>query len=386
LSEHLEQVRFARDNGFDSVFAGQHFLSAPFQMLQPTPLLARLAAESGDLTIGSGIFLAALLNPVELAEQVATLDIICGGRFDLGAGLGYRDEENMAFGLTSHRVRVLEEKLDIVRRLLEGERVTATGHGYRLEDTKLSLRSLSEPRPPIWLAANSDAAVRRAARLADTWFVNPHTTVDELERQLALFKTERGTMPSELPAIREVCVRRTDEEAIDVARPFLDRKYKAYVSWGQSEALPPTPFARSGKSCGKAASSWEAPKRQRSRFGSTETASGSTISYSGHSGPACPTGRRWRPCASCPALSYPAWTKRFLAFDRAAAPRGHCSDDPQFMRVECFYATESKCPPLKRSYAHPKTPHPTWRLGQKAQNKQGHVEQPRQYREIQEHL
>jgi alkanesulfonate monooxygenase SsuD/methylene tetrahydromethanopterin reductase-like flavin-dependent oxidoreductase (luciferase family) len=263
LSEHLEQVRFARDNGLDSVFAGQHFLSAPFQMLQPTPLLARLAAESGDLTIGSGIFLAALLNPVELAEQVATLDIICGGRFVLGAGLGYRDEENMAFGLTSHRVRVLEEKLDIVRRLLEGERVTATGHGYRLEDAKLSLRSLSDPRPPIWLAANSDAAVRRAARLADTWFVNPHTTVDELERQLALFKTERGTMPSELPAIREVCVRRTDEEAVDVARPFLDRKYKAYVRWGQSEALPPTDTLRQ---------EWEELREGRFIVGSPETA------------------------------------------------------------------------------------------------------------------
>src|SRR3712207_9043867 len=69
LGEHLEQVRFVRDNGFDSVFAGQHFLSDPFQMLQPTPLLARIAAESGNLTVGSGVFLAALLNPVELAEQ-----------------------------------------------------------------------------------------------------------------------------------------------------------------------------------------------------------------------------------------------------------------------------------------------------------------------------
>lgn len=244
LREHLEQVRFVRDNGFDSVFAGQHFLSDPFQMLQPTPLLARLAAESGDLTVGSGVFLAALLNPIELAEQVATLDIICGGRFVFGVGLGYRDEENAAFDLPPHRVRVLEEKLGVVRRLLEGERVTAAGHGYRLEDAELSLRSIAQPRPPIWLAANSDAAVRRAARLADTWFVNPHTTVDELERQVALFKAERGAMPGELPAIREVCIRRTDEEASSAARPFLDSKYKAYVSWGQSEALPPTDTLR----------------------------------------------------------------------------------------------------------------------------------------------
>src|SRR5215217_294358 len=139
LHEHLEQVRFAADNGFSSVFAGQHFLSTPFQMLQPVPLLARLAAESGDLRVGCGILLAALLNPVELAEQAATLDVICGGRFVLGVGLGYRAEENLAFGVTSRRARVLESKLDVVRRLLDG--------------------GIAEPRPPIWMAANSDAAV-----------------------------------------------------------------------------------------------------------------------------------------------------------------------------------------------------------------------------------
>lgn len=134
LHEHLEQVRFVRDNGFSSVFAGQHFLSTPFQMLQPVPLLARLAAESGDLTVGSGIFLAALLNPIELAEQAATLDVICGGRFVLGVGLGYRAEENLAFGITSRRARVLESKLDVARRLLEGERVTAEGPGFLPRD------------------------------------------------------------------------------------------------------------------------------------------------------------------------------------------------------------------------------------------------------------
>ena len=78
LSEHLEQVRFARDSGFDSVFAGQHFLSAPFQMLQPTPLLARLAAESGDLTIGSGIFLAVSPWLFGFSDEVKWPHVILG--------------------------------------------------------------------------------------------------------------------------------------------------------------------------------------------------------------------------------------------------------------------------------------------------------------------
>jgi alkanesulfonate monooxygenase SsuD/methylene tetrahydromethanopterin reductase-like flavin-dependent oxidoreductase (luciferase family) len=244
LAEHLEQVRFVREAGFHSIFAGQHFLPAPYQMLQPVPLLARLAAEAGDLRVGAGILLLPLLNPVEVAEHAATLDVVTGGRFVLGVGLGYRDEENAAFGLPAERVRVYREKLDVVRRLLEGEEVTASGHGFRLEGARLAPLPLQRPRPPIWMAANGDAAVRRAARLADTWFVNPHASVAEVQRQLGLFRAERGSDPDELPMLREACIAPTEEEALAVARPYLASKYEAYVNWGQSDVLPPTDTLR----------------------------------------------------------------------------------------------------------------------------------------------
>jgi alkanesulfonate monooxygenase SsuD/methylene tetrahydromethanopterin reductase-like flavin-dependent oxidoreductase (luciferase family) len=255
-------VRFVRDAGFHSVFAGQHFLPAPFQMLQSVPLLARLAAETGDMRVGAGILLLPLLNPVEVAEQAATLDVVTGGRFVLGVGLGYRAEENAAFGVPEGRVRVFREKLDVVRRLLEGEEVTASGHGYRLERASLAPRPVSSPRPPIWMAANGDSAVRRAARLADTWFVNPHAALAEVERQLALFRAERGSEPEELPMLREACVAPTDEEAVAVARPYLARKYEAYVDWGQSDVLPPTDTLRRG---------WEELHAGRFLLGSPET-------------------------------------------------------------------------------------------------------------------
>jgi alkanesulfonate monooxygenase SsuD/methylene tetrahydromethanopterin reductase-like flavin-dependent oxidoreductase (luciferase family) len=263
FAEHLEQVRFARDAGFHSIFAGQHFLPAPYQMLQPVPLLARLAAEAGDLRVGAGILLLPLLNPVEVAEGAATLDVITGGRFVLGVGLGYRDEENAAFGLPAERVRVYREKLDVVRRLLEGEEVTASGHGYRLERARLAPRPLQRPRPPIWMAANSDAAVRRAARLADTWYVNPHTTLAEVERQLELFRAERGSEPAELPLMREACVAPSDEEALALARPHLAPKYAAYVDWGQSDVLPPSDTLRR---------EWEELRAGRFIVGGPETA------------------------------------------------------------------------------------------------------------------
>ncbi len=244
VAEHLEQVRLVREAGFDSIFAGQHFLPAPFQMLQPVPLLARLAAEAGDLRLGAGILLLPLLNPVEVAEHAATLDVLTSGRFVLGVGLGYRDVENAAFAVPADRVRVFRSKLDVVRRLLEGEVVTASGEGYRLEEARLAPRPLQRPRPPIWMAANGDAAVRRAARLADTWFVNPHASVAEVHRQLELFRAERGSEPDELPMLREACVARTDDDALAVARPYLAPKYEAYVEWGQSDVLPPTDTLR----------------------------------------------------------------------------------------------------------------------------------------------
>jgi len=99
LRELLEQVKLARDLGFDSISASQHYLPAPFQYFQPIPLLARIAAESGEMMLITNILLLPLYNPVDLAEQLATLDIIYDGRLVCGVGLGYGDVEYTFFGV-----------------------------------------------------------------------------------------------------------------------------------------------------------------------------------------------------------------------------------------------------------------------------------------------
>lgn len=246
VREHVEQVECAREVGLCSVWASQHFLADRYQYLQSVPLLARVAAAAEGMTLGTGILLLTLLNPVEVAEHAATLDAIAGGRFVLGVGIGYREEENAAFGVTGQRAHRFERKLEVVRRLLAGHSVTARGDGFDLVGAKLSL--VPERPPPVWIAANSDAAVRRAARLGDAWFINPHTRLDELERQVHLYNTERAAQglpgPSSTPILKEVCVAATDEEALEIARPYLSDKYEAYVAWGQSEVLPPTDTLR----------------------------------------------------------------------------------------------------------------------------------------------
>ena len=241
--EHLEQVRVARDVGFSAVWASQHFLSQPFTYFQPIPTLARLAADAGEMTLGTGILLLPLFQPLDIAEQMATLDVITGGRTILGVGLGYRDDENAAFGIDPRtRVGRLVEGVEIIERLWMGEPVSYEGRHFQLRDVRLSLRPVQRPRPRIWVAANTDAGVKRAARIGDAWLMNPHTTLPSLARQLALFHEARAASgrprATDIPLIKECVVADTSATALADARPYLEAKYRAYQQWQQDKALP----------------------------------------------------------------------------------------------------------------------------------------------------
>jgi len=240
--DHVEQVRLARAVGFDLIFASQHYLSHPFTYFQPFPTLGRIAAEADGMTIGTGILLLPLHQPLDVAEQVATLDVISGGRFIFGVGLGYRDAETEAMNLNpKERVSRYVEALEVVERLWSGEPVTYEGRHFRLKDVRISLPTLQRPRPPIWMAANGDVAVRRAARMADAWFMNPHSTLATIERQLALFRAERAIIKramGEVPLIRECYLAPDAATAYAEAQPYLEPQYEAYRSWEQDKALP----------------------------------------------------------------------------------------------------------------------------------------------------
>jgi alkanesulfonate monooxygenase SsuD/methylene tetrahydromethanopterin reductase-like flavin-dependent oxidoreductase (luciferase family) len=241
--EHVDQVRAARDAGFDIVVMGQHYLSTPFQEVQTLPALARLAAEAGTMRVGATVLLLPLLNPVDVAEQVATLDVITEGRFVFGAGLGYRDQEYEAFGVQAkERVPRLVESLEVIRRLWTEDEVTHHGRFYKLTGARLALRPVQKPHPPLWFAANNDAAVARSARMADAWVINPHAKLAILREQMGIYRKaladEGKPFPVELPIIKELYVAPDRRAALQECRPFLEAKYSAYASWGQDKALP----------------------------------------------------------------------------------------------------------------------------------------------------
>ena len=241
LDELIRWVHAVRDCGFDYVMTGQHYLLDPLCELQPVPLLARLAPESGRMGLVSTL-IAPLQNPVELAETWASLDVITGGRVGLCLALGYREVEYAAFGVDPRtRVAAFRDVVQTLLALWTEDKVTAAGQRFSLDAATCTLRPLQQPHPPVWIAANADAAVQRAARWGLPWNVNAHARFETIERQVGLYRdTARAAgMPVPgLPMSRELYCGPTTAEATALARPYLAGKYDAYDKWGQDKALP----------------------------------------------------------------------------------------------------------------------------------------------------
>ena len=243
IAESVEQVQAAHEAGFDLICTGQHYLAAPYQMSTSLHLLARLAAEAGNMEIAATVILVPLHNPVEMAESVATMDAICNGRFIFGIGLGYRDEEYAAFGMVrSQRVSRTREALEVMKLLWTEEEVEFSGDYYHVPRTKVATRPMQNPHPPIWVAANHDSAIRRAARWGYPWLINPHATVPMVAGQLDEYRQALSRAgleyPQAWPMMRELYVAEDRDMAYLESQPYLEAKYAAYASWGQDKAMP----------------------------------------------------------------------------------------------------------------------------------------------------
>lgn len=237
FAETLEQVRLIRSLGFDSIWGGEHHVTPGFHYFPLLPLLQRVAAEAEGMWLGTNLVLLPLHNPVELAEVGAFLDVVTGGRFLLGVGLGYRAEEFAAFGVPmAERVSRLTEGVEIIRRLWTEDRVVHRGRHWRLEGVSIRPRPLQQPRPPILVGSQVPAGIARAARIADGWLVVPMPTVDEFAAQATAFAAARsaaGLPPSpHVCRLLEVVCAPDEDTAIRRAAPFLLEKYAAYFSWG----------------------------------------------------------------------------------------------------------------------------------------------------------
>lgn len=242
FEELMEQARILEQLGYDSITTGSHFSTYPHREFMQIPYLSRVMAEAPSLRLNAGIVLLALHNPLEVAEYFATMDVMSGGRMIFGCALGYRDVEFKGFGVPKGGgVARFEENLEAIKRLWTESRVTMKGSHFELDEAVISVPLVQTPHPPIWMGANVDKAVKRAARVADCWYLNPHQTLTTLERQMDIYRAELERVgrafPSELPIRREVFCARTREEAARIAAPYVKEMYDLYRTWGQDKAM-----------------------------------------------------------------------------------------------------------------------------------------------------
>lgn len=236
-TEQLAHFRACRDAGFDFVSWGHHWLIHPFQHFQPIPVLARFAAESGDMDLVTGVLLTPLLNPVQVAEDIATLDHICRGRLVFGIGLGYRPEEFEAAGSRmAERVPRFEEGLALMKRLWTDDEVTHQGRFYRVTGARPTARPYQTPWPRIWVAGMTEPAIKRAGRLGHPFYAIGTLGLEQLGHAMAVWRAALADaghrVPSEIPVHREFYVAPTREEARAKARPAVEAKYKGYAEHG----------------------------------------------------------------------------------------------------------------------------------------------------------
>jgi probable F420-dependent oxidoreductase len=167
-TEILEQIVWAEGIGYDDVWLTEHHFAEDGHAPSPLVQAGAIAVKTKKIRIGTGVLLLPLYHPVRVAEDCTIVDILSGGRFELGAGIGYRVEEFAGLGVRrQERGSRMNEGLEIIRRLWEGETVSFRGKHFQIENARLTPQPVQRPRPPIWVGGFSPVSVRRAARLGD---------------------------------------------------------------------------------------------------------------------------------------------------------------------------------------------------------------------------
>lgn len=216
----------AEDLGYSSAFQVSHH--AQKDGLCPGPLIACAAAATvtRHMRIGTGVLLVPLYAPLKLAEDVAVLDNLSGGRFVFGVAPGYVAAEFAAHGIPrEERVGRFEEALDLMTLAWTSETFSFEGKYYRVPETRLTPKPAQHPHPPFWYGVSATSSLRRAARRHAVQFMSPRHGPEELIAHFKPYEAEAqaiGWTIPERPIIRTVFIAETRARAEEIAAPALN--------------------------------------------------------------------------------------------------------------------------------------------------------------------
>ncbi len=183
----LDIAQAAETLGFRNVWLAEHHFSTYGYLSRPAQLATYIAAKTTRLRVGTAVIVVPLHHPLVIAEEIATLDLLAGGRVDIGLGRGYQHYEFERLGLELDTARSRwEESVDILLKAFRGEPFTYDGKLFKIPETSVFPQPLQQPHPPIWVTAQSpesiEATVRRGFNVLTGGFGVPIERMAEFRR------------------------------------------------------------------------------------------------------------------------------------------------------------------------------------------------------------
>jgi alkanesulfonate monooxygenase SsuD/methylene tetrahydromethanopterin reductase-like flavin-dependent oxidoreductase (luciferase family) len=249
----LQRIDVMERTGYDAVWLAEHHFST-YSVCPSVHLMGMHVADRTErLRIGMAVTLASFYHPLRIAEEVALLDVLSGGRVNWGAGRGFDRTEYDAFRVTEEdSYPRFREHVDIVRRVWSSDRLSYHGRYWDFDDIEVLPKPLQQPHPPMWVAASSPDAVEWCAAEGYSILMDPHSSHEEIGRKRRLYhdglrRAGHNGDGRDIPVARLLAVAPTDAEAEEIARQGATWTVGAYANPGRrsivsanaTEAGPP---------------------------------------------------------------------------------------------------------------------------------------------------
>lgn len=232
----LQRIEIMDRSGYDAVWITEHHFN-DYSVCPSIPVMgAFAAARTKRLHIATGVTLAAFYHPLRLAEEVALLDILSGGRVYWGAGRGFDPKEFRTFGMTEEESYPrFREAVDIVMSAWRNQRLTYHGKYFSIENIELLPKPLQQPHPPMWVAAYSPSAIEWAAEQGYSIMLDPHSPTSVIGEKMETWRrllAQHGhkTEGRVIPTVRLIAIASTDLKAAEVARDGARWLLRTYVN------------------------------------------------------------------------------------------------------------------------------------------------------------
>ncbi len=230
----FQRMEVMDKTGYDAVWLAEHHFSTYSVCPSVHIMGAHIAAHTKNLRIGTAVSLASFYHPLRLAEEVALLDHVSGGRVNWGAGRGFDPTEHKIFGVEPKESYArFREAVEIVIKAWGEEKINYHGAFWQFEDVEVLPKPLQDPMP-VWLAATSLEALEWTARRGFSIMMDPHATHPEIARKRAFYEQAlqaagHSMAGRDIPMARTLAMGATAAEAEDVGRRGAEFMFGSYL-------------------------------------------------------------------------------------------------------------------------------------------------------------